>query len=358
MEWQRRASGRQHLEGVAIASGIVATSELRCGLGVRSMVRAFRASSGHPRWVAKDAHLLSSNTSGSNMALVDIHATKVTIADAKTGRTRWRLRGAPPYFVGNTLVLNRVIRSQQSPLDPGVIKAFDRTDGTTRWSFAIEREFTPATPVRIPVSNRRYTLLALGGADLPGGGVDTATQFIVLDSRSGREIERFAAAQPELTFSDVALEGTTIVLLDGNQVVAHELGEATPSWAWPDARPPEPPSAGSVAPATTLRVGSDNRTVYLQTRVGAESSIEAIDTQTGDRLWKRAGTVLAASGQDAIVVTDRRLAAFDARTGIRRWMAESPIAWDPNTFHPSDFAQATGRLVALSTPANGSCNGD
>lgn len=286
--------------------------------------------------------------------------------DAGTGDRRWasvELRSPSHPVIWGELVV--VVVAQEESFDAKAI-AFDRTDGTRRWTRAFEaraRGFVTAGDhlyLALGAATARGTVLALAQdgsvvwrrdgafADHVNEGPTVGTDTVYVSTREGRlhgldrddgttiwthRYEHLTEQRPYVT-DIVATDCTTLSVVERTLNALDDDG--TLVWEAGD-------GYGSLA--------TDGETLYATTDIDDGSKLQALDVATGDVHWTVGGPVQtfapAVVGGDTVYLQSaEHILALDQGDGTERWRTDGSLG-DLVLANGTLYGTAGGTLKAL-----------
>jgi outer membrane protein assembly factor BamB len=340
-EMWRLLSARSSYFLAAPGNNVTVATRGRCGNdegGIESArLVAFDARTGQQRWTRserEDFGVVTATTvgAGASWALVPVDAAGVVVTeggipagrviglDAESGKTRWRLPSDEGRLGASETL---VFATDRAGDEAYVLHAFDRRDGSLRWTFG-GRDPSWNGSVAVVAADRAAVVVANGGflSQNPG----TFTTFYVLDARTGKERSRFGATDAQISFNDFAMTDGLLVYTEGLSVVGRELSGGAVRWQRGFPAPPEN-VAGSPSPLLSLfmKRSADNQTVFAQSF--ADRVITALDARTGQLRWEapfRTGVRVSAAGVTVLGASQYRLNAVDTSSKKPRWNYRVP----------------------------------
>jgi len=211
----------------------------------------------------------------------------------------------PEFLTRAALVVVGVLLAGCSSLSPGG----DAPPAPSLWSFESLAWYRWMNKVSMnstvgPISVGR-TVLYGGTYGYSVAGQETTTSRLALvDAATGRARWRM---EYDAAFGPIALQGGTIVVAAGNDVLGLDLGSGAERWRVP-------------VRARTLTAAGD------AVLIAGREMIHAIDPVSGTRRWqRRATTDPVASGDTALFMDGQTLRAVATGDGAERWSLELPI---------------------------------
>lgn len=322
--WIARPHAGRVLTGTNVGSQVITAGETRCvgdGEGdPPGRLIGFDHRSGERRWTvrSRSTPVVWTTTFSANRHAFPVDASGVVVTadghgiDARTGTQRWTL---PDTFVAG------VSRSLAYTAGNGALTAYDRRTGKQRWSFPPQPDAAFGAVADVLDANDDTLIVASGGYLARVGDTPSApTTIFVLDARTGRERARWAAADPQVPFSDAVIADDTLVYVESGAVIARSLADGATRW-----QRPYPPGSASINVSGVLVLRSGTAGIVFA--ADQANGYSALDTRTGDVVWSIStpNSAVAASRGRLTVLQDRqRLRAFDTTTGKLRWHAAMP----------------------------------